>query len=75
VRTHFLLLALGLVLFLASPALAAGSSSGLVFGSFYDEFIGYWKEKFRQQNAMVLGVLLLGAVSILIIMTSKKGRK
>lgn len=69
-----MLLALCLVLCFAGPALAAGSSGGPVFGNFFNEFMGYWKEKLRQQNSMVLGVLLLGAVSILIIMTSKKGK-
>lgn len=77
-RNHLLLLlAVCFLLCFASPALAADSSSPVpvLFGGFYDEFVSYWKEKIKKQNAMVIGVLIVGAIGIMIIMTSKKGKK
>ncbi|MCE9566575.1 MAG: hypothetical protein K8U57_31515 [Planctomycetes bacterium] len=66
-------LAAGLLLLLASPALAGSSSASAVFGSYMDEFINYWREKLRQQNSIVMGVFLLGGVALLIIRSA--GRK
>lgn len=75
-RNHILLLlAVCFLLCFASPAQAADSTNPVVFGNYFDEFVGYWKEKAKKQNAMVIGVLILGAIGILIIMTSKKGKK
>jgi len=70
---HLFALAVGFLLLVASPALAGGSSDTAVFGAYFDDFIAYWKEKVRQQNSIVMGVFILGAIALLIIRSA--GRK
>lgn len=63
---------LTLVFISAGPAQAA--DSGIVFGSYWDEFFKYWKSLFQKQNGVVMGVLGVGVVALFII-TRGKWRK
>jgi hypothetical protein len=64
-------LAVFLLLFLASPALAAGPGGAAVFGDYWDKFLAHWKGVFQQQNGIVMGVLCVGAVALFIITRGK----
>jgi cobalamin biosynthesis protein CobD/CbiB len=73
-RTRFrpFALAVGLLLVLAAPAAAADPA---VFAArYWDGFVEYWGNHFRQQNGVVMGVVALGAVALFII-TRGKWRK
>jgi hypothetical protein len=72
-RPYFL--ALCLFALVASPAVAsAAAPPGAVFGNYFHDFVAYWKDKARDQNTIVFAALGVGAVAILIIVTSKKGK-
>ncbi len=68
---HLFALAMCILLLLASPAFASSVNDGVVFGSYIDDFIAHWKEKARNQNTVVVAVLVVGAIALFIITRSK----
>ncbi|MBA4188948.1 MAG: hypothetical protein C0467_13205 [Planctomycetaceae bacterium] len=64
-------LATCVLLLLTTPALASGVREAALFGGYTDDFIAYWREKVKQQNSVVIAVLIVGAIALLIITRSK----
>lgn len=62
-----------LVLLFPGPA-TASTGSGVVFASYWEEFVDYWRGVVQKQNGVVMGVLGLGVVALFII-TRGKWRK
>ena len=63
------LLAACLVLLFAAPAAAAAGTP--VFADYTEGFTEYWTKFFKEQNGVVMGVLLVGAVALFIITRGK----
>jgi hypothetical protein len=74
-RLSLLATAIGIVLIAAGPVHATPSDGGVlsqpVFGSYWHEFIEFWKGVFQKQNGIVMGVLCVGAVALFIITRGK----
>ncbi|MCS6864167.1 MAG: hypothetical protein RMJ56_11070 [Gemmataceae bacterium] len=68
------LLALIVGFFSTSPALAAESSAPALLANYWDGFIKHWTGVFQQQNGIVMGTLVVGAICLFII-TRGKWRK
>jgi len=64
-------LALALLLLLALAGPAAAATGPVVFGSYWQSFLDYWKETMQKQNGVVLGVLGVGVIGIFIITRGK----
>jgi hypothetical protein len=72
-RISLLTAALFIVFLFAEPV-GATPPGGAVFGSYWQEFIDFWRGVFQKQNGVVMGVLGVGAVALFII-TRGKWRK
>jgi len=68
-----LMIATVVVASFAPPALAASNNGPVapVFGSYFDDFVEHWLGKLKQQNAVVLIALGVGAVGLFIITRGK----
>jgi hypothetical protein len=75
-RPWLFTLALSVLLLLASPAAAATSHRGALFGArYWSQFVEYWEGVLQRQNGVVLLVLGMGVVALLIITRSGKWQK
>ena len=65
------LAALALALAAAGPVAAADPGAAPLVAGYWANFIDHWRGVFQQQNGVIMGTLLVGAVCLFIITRGK----